>query len=57
MWSEMRLRYQSIDKILRHYARLDCSTKPIRLGTAVLYGTAGRMPRIEDGIETWVSRM
>jgi len=52
MWSEMRLGYQSKDKILRHYARLNCSTKPIRLGTAVLYGMAGRMPRIEDGKET-----
>jgi hypothetical protein len=35
----VRMGYQSIDKILRHYARLNCSTKPIRLGsTVVQYG-------------------
>jgi hypothetical protein len=32
----VRMRYQSIDKILRHCARLNCSTKPIRLGSVVV---------------------
>ena len=35
MWSDLAKGVKSIDKILRHYARLICSTKPIRLGSTV----------------------